>query len=1007
MPATRNGFRLSITQSLMLAALVALLIGAGSASWRGAQTEDLLAPCLSPDGRRVAAATPDGRIHVWNLASLRPHRVHTGIRIQPEWNWASSLVFVDPHTVAFYQDGAPLGQPHSSVQKWDVRTATLAGEVRLAGSPTMVVFAEDGSTFAVFNMATNTVDVWDIDGEAPRHKFKLPSRPNEVLLSGNGELLVVTDAFRRTAGIYDAGGGRMLRSMPLGNRSPQVFPSSQGKWVATLELVESRVDHWKWEIRVHDAVRQRTVSSVKVDGFPPSLRFAPDDESYVCVMEGQASRWFDVGSGKQLGTLDDQGQTFKDYAFTADGEQLVGLADGQLALWDLQSGERRKIIWQKLATLNMLLFGGAFILWGLGWGWLSRRHRTRTRHGPHAAVPDAPVKADPAALTASLDAGVPHETARKPSDSPKRPPSVVRSLLLLTLMMALVMVLLTLTMTGPAWQRVLLIVGGTAGLVAAVFALAIGYVLARELCTRGYDNALSRAVQCAGRPGRLYQHGRWTAWFVGNATLEGRFAQEVDRAEQRVRELVGPHDFERPALIVDFDDHGQFQRYAGRALPLAGVYYGWFKKQLVISETYARQHLTDPVRTLRTLLAYHLLLDCKRFWLPPWLQNVLNADVMRDEADSWEQHALRCAHRRLRLATDPQRLPGTDWFRWNRRQFTRQVLQSDDRERSRATLVALDMGLSLHAYLLGSDSGPRRERFLGFVRQLEKGDDVEAKLVEHYGCGYDQLFSDWQRWLLDQPTESRQQPADWRHRELVEHLLPIIRNPAGDGQVRTRTISVLGAAGYVATAEPLIERLRQPTEPQREEIVEALRQIAGRSWGDDPDTWQRWWESHDEATRSLPPLLLDIPPVTAPNSVEQTPEAAEHSSGGTETPAATATPIPFPKPSDSAIAPAGVRQAWTLMLIGGVTAITLAMLMLFGGGLWWLPTVYVGILVGVLALSRSSAKAPDGLRTTAALQAGNVINCDVFNLVLGLVTLFLLRDPAAKEFLGNRRLPRR
>ena len=97
-----------------------------------------------------------------------------------------------------------------------------------------------------------------------------------------------------------------------------------------------------------------------------------------------------------------------------------------------------------------------------------------------------------------------------------------------------------------------------------------------------------------------------------------------------------------------------------------------------------------------------------------------------------------------------------------------------------------------------------------------------------------------------------------------------------------------------------------------------------------------------------------------------------------------------------------------MTLVGGI----LAILTCLGIGLatvgFWIPWIY-SLVLGIMATIKGSqmlgsnpAPAFASARTIAIMQIVNIINCDVINLTLGIITLVFLNDPEVKDWLRSK-----
>ena len=101
--------------------------------------------------------------------------------------------------------------------------------------------------------------------------------------------------------------------------------------------------------------------------------------------------------------------------------------------------------------------------------------------------------------------------------------------------------------------------------------------------------------------------------------------------------------------------------------------------------------------------------------------------------------------------------------------------------------------------------------------------------------------------------------------------------------------------------------------------------------------------------------------------------------------------------------PGKVVLLGVLTLLGGVFALVFGTLTAFGSLFMWCPWVY-SIVVGVLGIVKGFAllgrrvETETAPRMLAILQIVNVVNCDVFNLALGIASLVVQADPEVRDW---------
>ena len=113
-------------------------------------------------------------------------------------------------------------------------------------------------------------------------------------------------------------------------------------------------------------------------------------------------------------------------------------------------------------------------------------------------------------------------------------------------------------------------------------------------------------------------------------------------------------------------------------------------------------------------------------------------------------------------------------------------------------------------------------------------------------------------------------------------------------------------------------------------------------------------------------------------------------------------------PAGQPIKPGKLQAVAIMTLAGGIWAI----LTCFGIGLgtagFWIPWIY-SLVLGIMAIIKGSqmlgsnpAPAFASAKTIAIMQIVNIINCDMVNLTLGIITLVFLNDPEVRDHLRSK-----
>jgi len=103
----------------------------------------------------------------------------------------------------------------------------------------------------------------------------------------------------------------------------------------------------------------------------------------------------------------------------------------------------------------------------------------------------------------------------------------------------------------------------------------------------------------------------------------------------------------------------------------------------------------------------------------------------------------------------------------------------------------------------------------------------------------------------------------------------------------------------------------------------------------------------------------------------------------------------------TAAPPTLLKVAWILLLLGGIVAISWGTAIIFAEGAFFAltPFPYYSLYVGIAATAAASARRTQRMTVVHILQIGNILCCDLTNVVLGIVGLVLVRRPAVASYL--------
>jgi WD40 repeat protein/serine/threonine protein kinase len=288
---------------------------------------------FSPDGKRLASASGDSTVKVWDAQTgqeLFTFKEHTaGV-------W--SVAFSPDGKRLASTDGAALDKP-GVVKVWDAQTGqellSFEGHSGPVGS---VAFSPDGKRLASAAWDATTkemaVKVWDAQTGQDLLSLKTGGHASYPGLS----LAFSLDGKRLAGGakVWDAQTGQGLLSLKGHSGFVQnVAFSPDGKRLASTDWQEGREPR---TLRVWDAQTGQELLTLK--GADGGVAFSPDGKRLASACDKEVKVW-DAQTGQELLAFKGHSSGVNSVAFSPDGKRLASAAwDKTVRIWDAQAVQK-------------------------------------------------------------------------------------------------------------------------------------------------------------------------------------------------------------------------------------------------------------------------------------------------------------------------------------------------------------------------------------------------------------------------------------------------------------------------------------------------------------------------------------------------------------------------------------------------------------------------------------------------------------------------------------------
>nr|MDZ8041627.1 WD40 repeat domain-containing protein [Nostoc sp. CreGUA01] len=283
---------------------------------------------FSPDGQKLASASADKTIKLWDVASGQLINTLSG-----HHDWVYSVKFsFDGHLLASTSND-------KTIKLWDVASnkliKTLVGHNDWVNN---VVFSPDGQKLASAS-ADKTIKLWDISSGKP---FKtLTGHSNWVKgLSLHPDGLFLASASRdKTVKLWNIATGQHIKTMT--GHTDEVYSvsfSPNGQMLASASDDKT--------IKIWEVNSTKEIYTITGDrNFIWSVSFSPDGQMLASGGGDESIKLWDVATNKPIKILNGHSNPVFNVIFSPDGEILAsGSQDNTIKLWDIASGKLLKTL---------------------------------------------------------------------------------------------------------------------------------------------------------------------------------------------------------------------------------------------------------------------------------------------------------------------------------------------------------------------------------------------------------------------------------------------------------------------------------------------------------------------------------------------------------------------------------------------------------------------------------------------------------------------------------------
>ncbi len=276
---------------------------------------------FSPDGTRIASASTDKTIRIWNA--------QTGEEVATLTGHTDAVV-----TVAYSPDGSKLasGSDDSTIRLWDTRTGQELQMIREHATPVRsVVFRPDGQVLAS-GSEDHQIRLWDLQSGKISWIREHSGELMGIAFSPDGGRLVSTARDNKIIlwNVSDPQSVEQIRMLEPRGFSMGIAFSPDGTRIAA----GSNDNIILWDANSGREINKFVAHSTWIH----NLQFSPDGTRLATCGDDKLVKLWDAGSGQGIATFTGHSQRAMSVAFSPDGSSLASAGhDFTVKRWDARS----------------------------------------------------------------------------------------------------------------------------------------------------------------------------------------------------------------------------------------------------------------------------------------------------------------------------------------------------------------------------------------------------------------------------------------------------------------------------------------------------------------------------------------------------------------------------------------------------------------------------------------------------------------------------------------------